>query len=51
MNGKGKVKLDEQWLNDALVVLEKLNIPVFVKNNAGGIRQEYPMVARGIVQP
>ena len=39
-NRKGKVKLDDQWLCDALVILDKLNIPVFVKDNAGGGKQE-----------
>lgn len=45
-NRKGKVKLDNQWLRDALVVLDKLKIPVFIKNNAGGVRQEYPIRSR-----
>lgn len=44
-NRKGKVKLDNQWLYDALGKLDKLNIPVFIKNNAGGVRQEYPKQA------
>jgi protein gp37 len=49
-NRKDKVKLDDQWLRDALVILDNLMIPVFVKINAGGGRQEYPMLPQGTVQ-
>jgi protein gp37 len=41
-NRKDKVKLDNQWLYDALFILDDNKIPVFIKNNAGGIRQDYP---------
>lgn len=50
-NRKGKVKFDNQWLRDALIVLDKLKIPVFIKNNAGGSKQEYPMDPQETVQP
>lgn len=42
-NRKGKVKLVDQWLYDALFILDNLKIPVFIKNNAGGVRQDYPL--------
>lgn len=45
-NRKGKVKLQNQWIYDALELLDKLKIPVFIKNNAGGVRQDYPMDAQ-----
>jgi len=45
-NRKGKIKLDNQWLYDALAILDEQKIPVFIKDNAGGVRQDYPMDAQ-----
>lgn len=44
-NRKGKVRLNNQWLYDALGILDIAKIPVFIKNNAGGVIQDYPLCA------
>jgi protein gp37 len=41
-NRKGKVKLEDRWIGHALYIADSLKIPVFIKNNTGGFRQEYP---------
>ena len=44
-NRKGKVKIENQWLYDALIILDKQKIPVFIKDNAGAARQDFPVDA------
>jgi protein gp37 len=41
-NRKGRVEFNEDWKRQALEICYQNNIPLFVKNNAGGGWQEYP---------
>jgi len=43
-NRKGKVGFKENWKRQALEICYQNNIPLFVKNNAGGGWREYPKI-------